>query len=314
MAIAAPYNDMFEGRSAGAVYIFEQDVGGVWTQTAKIIASDPDYFELFGTSISLVGDRLAIGAPNADNAVGLTTGAAYVFEKNQQGIWTQTAKITASDGGFEHKFGTSVSLVGDRLVVGAPNVVDNTTGLATGAAYVFERDSTGIWKQAKIVAPDNGDNARFGSFVSLGDDIVAIAAPLDGTSFVFGSCSVYIYELDATGKWTQIAKITASDGAKDDLFGSSISLVGNRLLVGAPLDDTAAGIDTGSAYVFERNSAGIWKQAKIVASNAGADDRFGSTVAIMKKTVVVGAPFDDLHNERPVLGGVNTGSAHVFSQ
>jgi hypothetical protein len=256
----------------------------------------------------------------------------------------------------------------NRLVVGAPNFIDNATGLITGAVYVFERDSSGAWKQSKIIPTDAKDNARFGSSVSLGNDTIVVGAPLDGTSFVFGSCSVYIYKLDTTGKWTQTAKLTASDGAKDDLFGSSTSWDGNRLVVGAPLDDTT-GTDSGSAYVFERDSSGAWNQVKIVPTNAGADDqfgssvsissgkiiigapfvddeigkdlgsayvfernpsgqwiqtakfaasdtvaddRFGSSVSMIKEMIVVGAPFDDIHDYRPFLGGAETGSAYVF--
>ena len=117
--------------------------------------------------------------------------------------------------------------------------------------------------------------------------------------------SAYVF-VRSGGVWSQQQKLEASDAAADDRFGFSVAISGETVVVGAPGDDGAAGIDQGSAYVFVR-SGGVWsQQQKLLASDAAADDDFGSSVAISGETVVVGAPWDD------DATGFYQGSAYVF--
>ena len=85
----------------------------------------------------------------------------------------------------------------------------------------------------------------------------------------------------------------ASDPAADDLFGTSVAISGETVVVGAWNDDGAASANQGSAYVFVSSGLAWIQQAKLEASDAAAGDIFGGSVAISGETIVVGASFDD---------------------
>jgi hypothetical protein len=102
-------------------------------------------------------------------------------------------------------------------------------------------------------------------------------------------------------------KLTASDAATGDYFGVSVSVSGDAAVIGA-YGDNDAGDDTGSAYVFARDAGGTWaEQAKLTASDAGADDHFGRSVSVNGDTAVISAWRDD-------DGGTNSGAAYVFTR
>ncbi len=224
----------------------------------------------------------------------------------------QVAKLTADDAEAEDYFGWSVSLDGDTAVVGAWR--DDEAGADSGSAYVFERDhgGPGYWSQlAKIKADDAAAGDSFGHSVSLSGDIAIVGAySSDDTGSDSGSA--YVFERDQGGSdnWGQVAKIKADDAATGDQYGyRSVSVSGDTAVVGAWRDDDA-GIDSGSAYVFERDHGGPrnWGQvAKINAEDAAAEDFFGNSVCISGDTGIVGAPGDD-------DGGHWTGSAYVFER
>jgi len=107
---------------------------------------------------------------------------------------------------------------------------------------------------------------------------------------------------------TETAKLTASDAAADDQFGISVSISGDKAIVGAFLDDDTVTTNSGSAYVFERDSGGNWNEvAKLTASDAEVGDNFGNSVSISGDKAIVGARFG---NDVPS----NSGSAYVFEQ
>ena len=105
----------------------------------------------------------------------------------------------------------------------------------------------------------------------------------------------------------EASKLTASDAAAGDLFGYSVSLSGDRALVGANLAENGGGVDSGSAYVFERSGTTWSQQQKLTADDAAADDRFGFSVSVSGDTALVGAYLDD-------DGGSSSGSAYVFER
>ena len=171
----------------------------------------------------------------------------YVFTRDTAGDlasgWTQVAKLTADDGAASDVFGISVSIDGDTVVVGAR--ADDDKGSQSGSAYVFTRDAAS----------------------------------------------------DLASGWTQVAKLTADDGAAYDEFGWSVSIDGDTVVIGAN-KDRDKGINSGSAYVFTRATASDlasgWTQvAKLTADDGAADDYFGSSVSIDGDTVVIGAKYDD---------------------
>jgi len=269
---------------SGAAYVFVRS-GDLWTEQTKLLASDGESNDYFGSSVSVSGETAVIGAYGDDDK-GNGSGAAYVFVRSG-GMWTEQAKLLASDGESNDFFGFSVSVSSDTAVIGAYG--DDDKGNGSGAAYVFIR-SGDIWsEQAKLVASDGAEEDWFGRAVSIDGASVLIGARLEEES---GENSGAAYVFVETGAvWTEQAKLLASDGAAEDWFGASVSIGGDTAVVGAPFDDDK-GESTGAAYVFER-SGDIWsEQAKLVASDGAAENWFGAAVSLAGEKAVIGAPFN----------------------
>jgi hypothetical protein len=290
-------------------------VSTLFTELAKLTASDAAVFNDFGRSVSISGDVLVVGASGGDPSAGYP-GAAYVFERDAggQGGWDQVAKLTASDGIADDQFGYSVSIDGETIVIGAPFTDDN--GDRSGSAYLFEKPGTGwadMTETAKFTASDGAEYDDLGFSVSISGDTVVVGAPDDDDEGDH-SGSAYLYEMPVGG-WadmTETAKFTASDGAEMDCFGYSVSIDGDTVLVGAYGDD-AGGLDSGSAYLFEKPVSGwtsMTETAKLTASAAAEQDAFGISVSIIGDAVAIGSPGDDYGGsaylfEKPVSGWTN---------
>ena len=188
----------------------------------------------------------------------------------------------------DDRFGGSVAISGDTVVVGAPR--DDDAGFDSGSVYVFVRSGTTWTEEAKLTASDAAAEDEFGVSVALSGDTALVGASGDDDAGS-GSGSAYVFVRNGTS-WSQQVKLTASDAAAEDGFGASVALSGDTALVGASGDD-GTGVSSGSAYVFVRNGTSWIQQAKLTASDAAAIDYFGYSVALSGETALVGAPFND---------------------
>ena len=194
-------------------------------------------------------------------------------------LTSQTAKRTAADGAAEDLFGSAVAVSGDTIVVGAYQNDEN--GPNSGSAYVFTRNEGGMnnWGQtAKITATDGATDDQFGYAVAVSGDTIVVGARWDNDHGV-DSGSAYVFTRNEGGpdNWGQTTKITVTDGAGEDEFGYAIAVSGDAVVVGARYDDDN-GEDSGSAYIFTRNTGGAdnWGQAtKITADDRAQSDYFG---------------------------------------
>jgi hypothetical protein len=286
-----------QNTNTGAAYVFDRNQGGAnnWGQVQKLAASDAAAFDQFGITVSISGDTVVVGANGKTNS----TGAAYVFDRNQGGTnnWGQVKELTASDAAERDQFGFWASISGDTAVVGAWG-----KNSVTGAAYVFERNQGGAnnWGQVqKLAASDAAAGDGFGVSVSISGDTVAVGAY--GKNSSAGAAYVFDRNQGGTSNWGQVQELAATDAAVDDAFGIAVSNSGDTVVVGAYGKNSFSG----AAYVFDRNQGGTnnWGQVqKLVASNAAAFDWFGVAVAISGDTVVVGA------SQKSSI----TGTAYVF--
>jgi len=201
-----------EGSSTGAAYVYTRS-GTTWTEEQKLTASDGGLFDEFGVSVSVSGDTVVVGAASQNSV----TGAAYVYTRSGT-TWTEEQKLTASDGATSDNFGFSVSVSGDKAVIGA----FGDDGL-TGSAYVYTRSGTTWTEEQKLTASDGAADDFFGLSVSVSGD-TAIAGAFGDESF---TGSAYVYRENA-GTWTEEQKLTASDGAAEDLLGISVSVSGDN--------------------------------------------------------------------------------------
>lgn len=265
------------------------------SDAAELTAGDADRW--FGYSVAVSNGVAVIGAPTEVPYTN-SAGSAYIFENND-GTWTQTAKLIPSDSSAGDLFGCAVAISSDYqcAIVSAPGHNEYA-----GCAYIFECNN-GNWTQlAKLVAPDAAGGDWFGNSVSINGNHAVVAA-LNDDDRGDNSGSVYIFGRD-TGTWTQRTKITPSDGTAGDKFGICVSVYREYVIVGAWLNDEKA-TNAGAAYVFKGDGDYWLQQAKLTASDAHAADKFGYSVALNGQYAVVGAIGDDDN-------GNSSGSAYIF--
>jgi hypothetical protein len=302
LAVVGARLDDDNGVDSGSVYVFRRQAAGTWTQEAKLLASDGQAGDRFGSAVAVSGDFALVGAPWDDDR-GLDAGAAYLFFRDSQGGWTQVAKLLADDGQAADSFGAAVDVDGDAAVVGA--LLEDERGLNAGAAYVFRRSNDGTWTQEqKLLAGDGAATDFFGAAVAISGDRAAIGAYQDDDTGA-DSGAAYVFFRDAGGTWIEDAKLIASDGEAGDYFGESVDVAGGTLVAGAR-HDAPHGAGSGSAYVFQRDAAGWSQAAKLVPNDGAAGNEFGYGVAVAGSMVIAGARKDnDL--------GSQSGSAYVFA-
>ncbi|MCI0391248.1 MAG: FG-GAP repeat protein [Acidobacteria bacterium] len=285
VVVGASFDAGVVGIDQGSAYVFVRS-GGVWSEQQKLEASDAAAGDLFGISVAISGETVVVGARLADGPAGPDQGSAYVFVRSG-GVWSEQQKLMDSDEGIR-EFGASVAISGETAVVGTP-LYDGPAGAVQGLVDVFVR-SGGVWtEQQKLLASDTAVHDRFGWSVAISGETVVVGAPFDADSAGPNQGSVYVF-VRSGGVWNEQQKLLASDAAAGDRFGNSVSISGETVVVGAPLDDELpAGVDQGSAYVFVR-SGGVWStQQKLLDLDAAGINKFGWSVAISGETVVVGA-------------------------
>jgi FG-GAP repeat len=237
-----------------SAYVFVRDEGGVWSQQAKLIASDGEIDDFFGYSVAINDDTIIVSAPYDNNLSGEMAGAVYVFIRDANTMWTQQAKLLPS-GAFKgvvtDAFGYSIAISGDTVIAGA-SLDDDSWGNA-GAAHVFVRDETGAWtKQAKLLASDASDGDRFGSSVAINGNTALVGATGEGNHRGKTPSSAYIFVRNASGVWEQQTKLIPTDGERGDSFGRSVALSDDTALVGADaFNRNIPNCCSGSAYIFE---------------------------------------------------------------
>ena len=216
-------------------------------------------------------------------------------------VWTQEQKLLPSEGAANDQLGGIVVVDGDTALVGVP--FDDDNGVDSGCAYVFTRSGTTWTQQATLLPSDGAAGDQFGYCLSLKGDTVVIGAIHDDDNGA-DSGSAYVFTRTGT-TWTQQQKLLASDGAAGDQFGFYVSLDGNTCLISANWDDDN-GNDSGSVYVFVRDGTTWTQQAKLLASDGQAGDRF-AVGSLSGDTAVIGAYYDDDN-------GIDSGSAYVFTR
>jgi hypothetical protein len=329
---------------AGAVYVFTRG-GSVWTQQAYIKASNADGGDLFGGAVALngAGDALAVGATGeasaataingnqADNAAG-GAGAVYIFANN--GVtWAQSAYMKAPNAEPIDAFGAAVALStdGNTLAVGAPQEDGTETGaqpfpIAPPPPVPPPPDPN--QQPPPPPPPGSVPDPLPTTFQGL------CAAPVLDPNYVLRptvgceSGAVYIFVRNA-GVWSAHTYIKGSNNEYEDRFGTSLALTadGNALAIGSPSEDSSApGIEgnetvddapgAGAAYLYRRGDDGAWTQQSYVkASNTGANDAFGTSVAVSSDAaaLVVGATAEaSVSNDQNNDTAASAGAAYLY--
>jgi hypothetical protein len=274
--------------AAGAAYIYVKGASG-WPTTPTATLSNPTatQSEIFGETVAVSGTTVVVGAPDANSS----DGAAYIYVKGASG-WPTMPTTTLSDpaAAVDDSFGSAVGVSGTTVVVGAPN-----TNSSSGASYIYVEGASG-WPTTPtttLLDPGAIQGDAFGYSVGVSDTTVVVGAPQYLGSSQAGVA--YIYVKGASG-WPTTSTATLLDptATTNDLFGWSVAVWGpyTKVVVGAP----GTSSDTGTAYIYQKGSALLWPttpSATLSDPAATSGDSFGQSVAVSKKTVVVGAPNTD---------------------
>lgn len=256
IVVGAPYANEGYGSGwpdtdRGAAYIFPEPIGGWSGQqygSYTLLPNDPEDNAIFGWSVALDGNVVAVGAPG-DNS---DAGSVYVFAKpfgNWQNM-NQTAKLTATTSVGVENLGWSVSISGNTVVAGAPGEDSER-----GAAYVFVKPGlswSDITESAKLTASDGASGDRFGQSVHINTSVIAVGAPDFNQGSWNDAGALYVFQ-EPNGGWadaTEDSRVTAGDAAASDNFGWDVALGGGVGIVGAVGDDVNGNANQGSAYVF----------------------------------------------------------------
>jgi hypothetical protein len=287
----------------GSAYVFIRS-GGAWTQEAKLVAAEGALEDFFGYSVAVSGDTAIVGAYLDDVGANVDQGSATVFTRSGN-TWGLQAQLLAGDGAAGDYFGISVAVDGDMAVVGALGD-DVGANQGQGSATVYTR-SGAVWSsQAQLVAADGAPGAQFGRSVGVHGDTVVVGAPYHDEGAEFDQGAAYVLTRSGAA-WNQ-QKLLAWDGASTDLFGNSVAVNGDTVLVGALFDGIGANSSQGSAHVFVRTGGSWSEQAQLLAADGSVGDLFGISVAVYGDTAAVGA------DGANVGTNTNQGAAYLFTR
>jgi hypothetical protein len=297
-----------------SVYIYIKDNLGQWVQSQKIDSPEAINVNSFGHSVDIFGDYLIVGDDlYRISSPSNTFGAAYIYQKDLNNIWQFKQRILASDGQSSDQFGFSVSIDSNICFISA---IQNNSN--RGAVYVFERNSSDIWVETKkIVASDIAPNDFFSYSISNSNNTLVIGAPGEdhdetGNVFLESSGSVYVFEKAGINNWLQVQKIVAPDRSINGIFGTSVALLEDRIIIGAGSINRQfdnAYYQTCGAYIYEKNPLGIWELVQKLNPPDPADHLgFGNAVGLSDDYAIVSAideGVDELGNTvGPYMGAV----------
>jgi hypothetical protein len=346
--------------NSGAVYVYKR-TGNNWAQESFIKAWNSDgSHDMFGYNVSLDNDTLAVGA-YWDNS----TGSVYIYKRTGSN-WAQEDYLRPVNLPSYKRFGTAISLDGKTLAVGAyeegstqTTITNGTSASSTtnsdseqsGAVYVYKRADNSTWVQEAYIKAGNNDREdHFGASVALDKDTLAVGVRYEDSNQTTitndnstastndsnsQSGAVFVYKRTGTN-WKQEAYIKAANNDSEDLFGWSVALEGDTLVVGAYGEDsnqttitndnsTASTNDSnsesGAVYVYKRTGNNWAQMAYIKAcDNRDGGDRFGYSVSLDNGSLAVGAIEED-SNQPTITNGScpsnntsnsNSGAAYVF--
>ncbi len=272
--------------SAGSWYAYdlaaESPAFPKWTLNNPSPAAN----DQFGFSVAISGTKIVAGA-NGDDSGATDAGSAYVYELTSATPTVPVTTLNSPGPGPDDHFGGAIAVSGNLVVVGAGG--DKAGADNVGSAYVF--DLTSVSPEAPVLSLHNpypAANDFFGSSVAISGTRIVVGASTDDTGATDAG-SVYVYDLASQTPGIPTVVLNNPDPAEGELFGASVAISAERVVVGAYGENTAA-FFSGRVYVYDLTSG--TPAVPLVTLNNPAPavrDYFGTSVAISGMRVVVGA-------------------------
>ncbi|MEZ5307728.1 MAG: hypothetical protein R2684_11345 [Pyrinomonadaceae bacterium] len=296
--IGAPFDDFNGPIDGGAVTVYRKR-GNSWILDGKFTADDVSFSLWFGYTVATDGMRIAVGTIHGSGNLG----AIYVFSKDGD-AWEQEAKLTASDGQTLDFCGTSLAIDRNRIVTGCSGV-DINGDHSVGAAYLWINNG-GTWQQAGRVTPSDGHAEDFfGHSIGISENTIVVGSKDADANGVNSSGAVYVYELTVNGL-IEVEKLSPTDPVVGAHFGTSVSIEGDRLAIGASNQTNGTSQAQGAVYIFDRSGMNWTQSSKMVPADVGSLDGFGTTVHLTQRALIAGSPLADTNGNR------NQGAAYLF--
>jgi hypothetical protein len=251
-----------------------------------------------GMAVAICGDYAVVGAP-FDDATQTDRGAASLYFRASDS-WILQSVVRASDAQNSDQLGWAAAITPDYALVGAP-YADVGGASNAGKAYIFARSGV-QWGSS------NNENWSLAAETSTANDMFAASVGISGLTALVGAPGVngvaFVFDKVAAN-WVRTV-LPVREQNPGDGFGTSVSIDGSRLIVGAPKDDTLT-TDAGAAFIFESTDTGWVQRKKLTDANGAADDQFGASTAVCGTHALVGAMYDD-------DAGNNTGSIFPYKR
>lgn len=274
LIVGMPWDDDVHA-NAGAALIFERD--GAWSLVSKLTIDEAEVLDNIGYAVAIEGDVAIVGHPYFSGK-GLYSGAAYVFERDEAGEWSQAQRLEASDGAAVDQFGYSVEIEDGVVYVAAP--YDGPLGNDVGAIYVFERDGD-QWVEVDKLAGEI-QNGQFGEVMDVDANVLAVGSPTGE----YAITHVKVYER-VDGDLVYQGSADAAEPALYSGFGNAIALDATTMVVGAPDFGGTPFELAGAAYIFERDEQGVWQEVEMHEGGGFID--YAASVAVDGDRALVGS-------------------------
>ena len=287
-------NGYFEAR--GAVAIFKNNAG-TWEQQIWIEHPELPEESMFGYSSAIDRNNVIIGMRPFNSDVGLP-GAGYIYNYNGT-TWTETAELVPDEAIAGDAVGNCVAISGNYAIVSAHGTDFPTSN--EGAAYIY-KNIDGTWTEMqKLVSSEPQIDGYFGAYVDINQNYAIVGALMEDVNGTINQGAVYVFE-NTDDVWTQVDKITASDGQVGDTFGSDFDFNDDLLIIGSRNNG-----NNGAVYVYE-NISGTWTfSEKIEPTDGTGNDTFGDAIALDNDIFIVGAAWND------ISGQEKQGAAYIYS-
>ncbi len=303
---------------SGAVYVYEY-VGGVWSFKQKIVAYDRNGGEWFGSSVSESNGTLLVGAvyeeKDENGVVGVNSGAAYIYEKDNVGNWGIVQKIVAPDKAPGDNFGWSCAIDGSVLIVGSNKNDLGGSAPNGGAAYIYEKVA-GVWSfKSKITGSNIVASDLFGFSVDVdGDYIICGANRKDAGIQRIGK--VYVFKKDGSGNWIENQILSSPTGSATlGAFGQVVKSKNGKMFVASPIESIFPNYGMGSVFLYNRDGTGLYQfVSQINPPSRNPMALFGFSIDFEDSKLFVGATNEKLdENEQPPALD-SAGAFYIFEQ
>ena len=337
-AIVSTYQeDDAGGSQSGKAYIFDVTTGTLVQTLNNPNAYSTSAYDNFGWSVAISGDYAIVSANYEDDAGGLDSGKAYIFNVTTGAlVWTLNNPNAYSTSASDY-FGYSVAISGNYAIVGA-YYEDDAGGSESGKAYIFAATNIVKLKNVEEIeltsyqtpkpfelsqyeigvgllqtldnpnAYSTSTNDYFGYSVAISGNYAIVGAYTEGDAGGTYSGKAYIFDVTTGALVHTLNNPNAYGTSANDYFGSSVAISGDYVIVGAYYEDDAGGTNSGKAYIFNvTTGALVWTLNNPNVYSTSAYDWFGQSVAISGNRVIVGAYRED------DAGGFDSGKAYIFN-